>query len=125
MKPTILTVDDSASLRQMVALTLQQAGFAVLEAEDGQIGLELARQHEVALVITDQTMPRMDGVSLISALRALPAYALRPIIVLTTETDPEVKNRARAAGATGWMNKPFDPQRLLEVVDKVLGRAPT
>ncbi len=122
MSPTILTVDDSPSLRQMVTLTLCQAGFEVLEAEDGKAGLELAKQHDIALVITDQTMPRMDGVTLIAALRALPAYARRPIIVLTTETDPQIKARARAAGASGWMNKPFDPARLLEVVDKVLGR---
>ncbi|CAG0948497.1 Chemotaxis protein CheY [Burkholderiales bacterium] len=122
MRPTILTVDDSPSLRQMVTLTLRQAGFEVLEAEDGKAGLELAKQHDIALVITDQTMPRMDGVTLIAALRALPAYAKRPIIVLTTETDPQIKARARAAGASGWMNKPFDPARLLEVVDKVLGQ---
>ncbi|MBI3149084.1 MAG: response regulator [Betaproteobacteria bacterium] len=124
MRRLILTVDDSVSLRQMVSLTLRQAGYEVLEAEDGQAGLELAKGHEVALVITDQTMPRLDGVSLIAALRALPAYALRPIIVLTTETDPEIKVRARNAGATGWMNKPFNPERLLEIVAKLLPDPP-
>jgi two-component system chemotaxis response regulator CheY len=124
MSCTILTVDDSPSLRQMVRLALADAGYQVLEAPDGVAGLELARQHDIAVVITDQTMPRMDGVSLVAALRALPAYAKRPIIVLTTETDPEIKARARAAGATGWMNKPFNPERLLEVVAKVLPGAP-
>lgn len=120
---TILTVDDSVSIRRMVAFTLKSAGFSVLEALDGAEGLEKARSQVVDLVLTDQNMPRMDGISLVRALRGLPQYRATPILVLTTESGEAMKAQGRAAGATGWLVKPFNPQRLLEVVNKVLGQA--
>ncbi|MCA1244961.1 response regulator [Massilia oculi] len=121
MAKTILAVDDSSSLRQMVAFSLKAAGYNVLEAVDGQDGLDKARQQSVDLVLTDQNMPRMDGLSLIKTLRTLPTYAKTPILMLTTESSDEMKAKGRAAGANGWLVKPFDPQRLIEVVKKVIG----
>jgi len=118
---TVLTVDDSASIRQMVAFTLSSAGYQVVEAVDGQDGLEKAKSRSVDLVLTDQNMPRMDGLSLIKSLRALPQYKSAPILVLTTEASDTMKQQGKAAGATGWLVKPFDPPKLLEVVKKVLG----
>jgi two-component system chemotaxis response regulator CheY len=121
MAKTILAVDDSSSLRQMVAFSLKAAGYQVVEAVDGQDGLEKAKQQTVDLVLTDQNMPKMDGLSLIKALRGLPAYQKVPILMLTTESSDEMKSKGRAAGANGWLVKPFDPQRLIEVVKKVIG----
>lgn len=121
MAKTILSVDDSGSIRQMVSFTLKSAGYTVIEAVDGQDGMDKARQKTVDLVLTDQNMPRMDGLSLIKALRTLPEYRKVPIMMLTTESSDEIKARGRAAGATGWIVKPFDPQKLLEVVKKILG----
>lgn len=121
MAKTILAVDDSSSLRQMVAFSLKAAGYNVVEAVDGQDGLDKARQQTVDLVLTDQNMPRLDGLSLIKMLRGLPAYQKVPILMLTTESSDEMKNKGRAAGANGWLVKPFDPQRLIEVVKKVIG----
>ncbi|MFO8003305.1 response regulator [Thioalkalivibrio sp.] len=121
MPKTILTVDDSASIRQMVTFTLKGAGYAVTEAVDGQDGLDKARGGRFDLVFTDQNMPRMDGLTLIKSLRALPAYRSVPILMLTTEAGDAMKAQGRAAGATGWLVKPFDPQKLLEVVRKVIG----
>ena len=123
MTKTILTVDDSVSIRQMVTVTLQGAGFSVLEAVDGADGLEKAKSRPINLVLTDQNMPRMDGISLVKALRGLPQYRATPILMLTTESGDAMKAQGKAAGATGWLVKPFNPQRLLEVVNKVLGRA--
>ena len=123
MTKTILTVDDSVSIRQMVTVTLQGAGFSVLEAVDGADGLEKAKSRPIHLVLTDQNMPRMDGISLVKALRGLPQYRVTPILMLTTESGDAMKAQGKAAGATGWLVKPFNPQRLLEVVNKVLGRA--
>jgi two-component system chemotaxis response regulator CheY len=121
MAKTILAVDDSSSLRQMVAFSLKAAGYQVVEAVDGQDGLEKAKQQTVDLVLTDQNMPKMDGLALIKALRGLPAYQKVPILMLTTESSDEMKSKGRAAGANGWLVKPFDPQRLIEVVKKVIG----
>jgi len=121
MAKTILAVDDSSSLRQMVAFSLKAAGYNVIEAVDGQDGLDKARQQAVDLVLTDQNMPRMDGLQLIKLLRGLPDYAKTPILMLTTESSDEMKQKGRAAGANGWLVKPFDPQRLIEVVKKVIG----
>lgn len=121
MAKTILAVDDSSSLRQMVAFSLKAAGYQVVEAVDGQDGLDKARQQVVDLVLTDQNMPRMDGLALIRELRALPEYAKVPILMLTTESSDDMKSKGRAAGANGWLVKPFDPQRLIEVVKKVIG----
>jgi len=121
MAKTILTVDDSASIRQMVSFTLKEAGYSVSEAVDGQDGLDKARSGQFDLVFTDQNMPRMDGLTLIKQLRALPQYKSVPILMLTTESGEDMKNQGRAAGATGWLVKPFDPKKLLEVVRKVIG----
>ncbi len=105
----------------MVVFTLRSEGYAVIEAADGQEGLDQAQRHTVDLVLTDLNMPRMDGLTLTRALRALPSYRTVPILMLTTESDDAMKMQGRAAGATGWLVKPFDPQKLLEVVKKVLG----
>jgi two-component system chemotaxis response regulator CheY len=121
MAKTILAVDDSGSLRQMVAFSLKAAGYQVIEAVDGQDGLEKAKNQVVDLVLTDQNMPRMDGLTLIKSLRALPSYQRVPILMLTTESSDDMKAKGRAAGANGWLVKPFDPQKLTEVVKKVIG----
>ncbi|MBC7572880.1 MAG: response regulator [Herminiimonas sp.] len=121
MAKTILAVDDSGSLRQMVVFSLRAAGYQVSEAVDGQDGLEKARQQVFDLVLTDQNMPRLDGLGLIRALRAMSTYQQVPILMLTTESSDEMKAKGRAAGANGWLVKPFDPQRLIEVVKKVTG----
>lgn len=118
---SILAVDDSPSMRQMVAFTLKNAGFNVVEAVDGQDAYEKASTRDFNLVLTDQNMPRMDGLALIKTLRTLPTYAKTPILMLTTESSDEMKAKGRAAGANGWLVKPFDPQRLIEVVKKVIG----
>lgn len=121
MAKTVLTVDDSASIRQMVSFTLKSAGYEVVAASDGMDGLEKAKARQVNLVLTDQNMPRMDGLSLIKTLRGLPQYKAVPILMLTTESSDAMKTQGRAAGATGWLVKPFDPQKLIELVRKVIG----
>lgn len=121
MAKTILAVDDSASIRQMVSFTLKSAGYEVVEAMDGMDGLDKAKARSVNLILTDQNMPRMDGLTLIRSLRALPQYKTTPILMLTTESSEAMKSQGRAAGATGWLVKPFDPQKLIEVVRKVIG----
>ncbi|MBK6744677.1 MAG: response regulator [Hydrogenophilales bacterium] len=121
MNKTVLTVDDSASIRQMVSFTLKSAGYEVVEAVDGADGLNKAKQKSVNLVLTDQNMPNMDGLTLIKSLRLLPQYKATPILMLTTESSDAMKTAGRAAGATGWLVKPFDPQKLIEVVKKVIG----
>jgi len=105
----------------MVAFTLKSAGYTVIEAADGQEGLDKARANAVNLVLTDQNMPKMDGLTLIKTLRGLPQYRSTPILMLTTESSDAMKSQGKAAGATGWLVKPFDPQKLLEVVKKVVG----
>jgi two-component system chemotaxis response regulator CheY len=117
---SILAVDDSASMRQMVTFTLRGAGYHVIEASDGQEAYEKAVTQRVDLVLTDQNMPRMDGVTLVKNLRGLPTYASTPILILTTESSDDMKSQGRAAGATGWLVKPFDPVKLLEVIRKVI-----
>ncbi len=117
----ILAVDDSRSLRQMVAVTLQSAGHDVTEAEDGQQALQIAQGGSFQLVLTDVNMPNMDGITLIKELRQLPTYKFTPMLVLTTESGDGRKNDGRAAGATGWLVKPFNPEQLLSVIKKVLG----
>ena len=121
MVKTILAVDDSASIRQMVAFTLKGAGYEVIQAVDGEDALEKANQHTVNLVLTDINMPRMDGLKLLELLRKLSNYKTVPILMLTTESGDDIKDKGRAAGATGWLVKPFDPKRLLEVIAKVIG----
>jgi two-component system, chemotaxis family, chemotaxis protein CheY len=121
MAKIVLTVDDSASIRQMVSFTLKSAGYEVVEAVDGLDGLDKAKTKAFNLVLTDQNMPRMDGLSLIKSLRAMSGYRTVPILMLTTESSDTMKSQGRAAGATGWLVKPFDPQKLIEVVKKVIG----
>ena len=121
MAKTILAVDDSGSLRQMLSFSLKEAGYGVIEAVDGQDGLDKAKKHTVDLVLTDQNMPGMDGLSLIKALRAMKNYRSVPILMLTTESGDDMKAKGRAAGASGWLVKPFDPARLTEVVKKLIG----
>ncbi|MDA8233182.1 MAG: response regulator [Magnetospirillum sp.] len=121
MVKTILSVDDSASMRQMVRLTLSGAGYQVIEAADGREGLSKAQANTVHMVVTDLNMPNMDGLELIRALRGEPAYKGVPIIFLTTESDEAKKKEAKSAGATGWITKPFQQDQLLAVVKKVLG----
>ena len=118
---TILTVDDSASIRQMVKVTLAGAGYAVVEGVDGSDGLAKAKSAPVNMIITDLNMPVMDGLTFIRALRQLPTYKGVPIIFLTTESDAGIKQQAKEAGATGWITKPFQQDQLLAVVKKVLG----
>lgn len=118
---TILAVDDSASMRQMVAFTLKGAGHMVLEAEDGQAALAAVRGKKVDVVVTDVNMPRMDGITLVKSLRALPEFKFTPILLLTTESADNKKAEGKAAGATGWLVKPFNPDQLLATIKKVLG----
>ena len=118
---SILAVDDSASMRQMVTFALKSAGHEVVEACDGVDALKVAKTNTVNLVITDVNMPNMDGISLIKELRGLPAYKFIPILMLTTESCADKKAEGKAAGATGWMVKPFNPEQLLMTVNKVLG----
>ncbi len=118
---SILAVDDSASMRQMVAFALKSAGHDVVEAVDGEDALSQAKNKRVNLVITDVNMPKMDGIALIRELRALPAYKFTPILMLTTESAPEKKQQGKEAGATGWLVKPFNPDQLIATINKVLG----
>lgn len=117
----ILAVDDSASMRKMVSFTLEQAGFEVVQASDGPEALRFAEGKAVDLVLTDVHMPGMDGISLIKALRALPDYRLTPILTLTTESSTDKKAEAKAAGATGWIIKPFTPDKLIGTIKMLLG----
>ncbi len=117
---SILAVDDSASMRKMVSFTLVGAGFKVVEAVDGQDAFEKAQTQHFDLVLTDQNMPRLDGLGLTRKLREHPNFKTTPILMLTTESSDLMKQAGRAAGATGWLVKPFDPARLLEVIKKVI-----
>jgi two-component system chemotaxis response regulator CheY len=121
MSKVIMTVDDSASVRQMVSFTLRDAGYEVIEAVDGKDALSKVDAQALNMVITDLNMPNLDGISLIRALRALPSCKFIPIVMLTTESQVEKKQEGKAAGATGWIVKPFKPEQLIAVVKKVLG----
>ena len=116
----ILTVDDSSTMRQMITFTLTGSGFDVLEAKDGVEALEVAKGKKLSLIITDVNMPRMDGITLVQRLRALPEFKFTPILMLTTESDASMKQKGKEAGATGWIVKPFSPEKLLDVVNKVI-----
>lgn len=117
---TILAVDDSASMRQMVSFTLKGAGYSVIEAADGQDALNKAKQQTVDLVLSDVNMPVMDGIELVKNLRGLPQYKFTPILMLTTESAGDKKMQGKSAGATGWLVKPFNPDQLLATIKKVL-----
>ncbi len=116
----ILAVDDSASMRQMVSFTLKGAGHDVVEAVDGVDALAKAKGDKFDLVISDVNMPNMDGITLIKELRALPAFKFTPMLMLTTESSGDKKQQGKAAGATGWIVKPFNPDQLLATIGKVL-----
>jgi len=120
---TILAVDDSPSMRQMVRATLESAGYDVVEAADGQEALEFARTKSVDLVISDVNMPRMDGIRLVSELRTLPTYRLAPLLLLTTESSQDKKLEGKRAGATGWIVKPFNPTQLIATLGRLLNAA--
>lgn len=119
MSKIVITVDDSMSIRETVKMILTSAGYEVYSAEDGVAGLRLAEQRKADFIITDLNMPNMDGITLITRLRALPQYKFTPIVMLTTESQDDKKVAGKKAGATGWVVKPFDPARLIAVANMV------
>ncbi len=119
MTKLVLTVDDSKTIREMVSFTLKSSGFDVIEAEDGAIALNVIQGKKPDLIITDLNMPNMDGITLIKKLREKPEYKSTPILMLTTEQTDDKKAEGRSAGATGWIVKPFDPEKLIQVIAKV------
>ena len=119
--PTILAVDDSSSMRQMVSFTLKGAGYDVVEAVDGQDALNKAKSQQFDLIVTDVNMPVMDGITFIRNLRAEANYKFTPMLMLTTESGDDKKTQGKSAGATGWIVKPFNPDQLLATINKVLG----
>lgn len=119
---SILTVDDSASIRQAIKLALAGEGYTVVEAADGAEGVAKAGAGNFSLIITDLNMPVMDGLTMIRELRARGKAVGVPIVFLSTESDGDVKAQAKAAGATGWMTKPFDTEKLVQIANKVLAR---
>jgi len=120
MSKTIITVDDASTIRKMVSFTLQPAGHRVLEAEDGVQALEVLQRESADLILSDINMPNMNGIELTRQLRTLPQYSTTPIILLTTESEPQKKAEGKAAGASGWIVKPFKQDQLLALVNKVL-----
>ena len=118
----VLTVDDSNSLRRMVAFTLKRAGHEVVQAADGSEGLTKVQEQKIDLALVDVNMPSMGGIEMVTEMRKLPEYTRTPILMLTTESSDEKKQEGRQAGATGWIVKPFSPEQLLAIVEKVLGR---
>lgn len=119
MSMTVLTVDDSRAMRDLLRHSLTEAGFRVIQAEDGVQGLEVLASENPDVIVTDINMPRLDGFGFIQAIRQDDSLRATPVLVLTTEVDAEKKNRARAAGATGWIVKPFDPEKLVHAIRRV------
>jgi two-component system chemotaxis response regulator CheY len=119
MTKTVLTVDDSRTMRDMLRLALAEAGYRVVQAEDGVHGLQVLREEAPDVVITDINMPRLDGFGLIEAVRKDARFRAVPILVLTTESDVAKKDRACSAGATGWVVKPFEPVKLVSAIRRV------
>jgi len=119
MPKIALTVDDSKTIREMVSFTLKNAGYQILEAEDGVKAVDIIKANNVDVVITDLNMPNMNGIDLIKAIRANPKYSAVPILMLTTEGDANKKVEGKNAGATGWIVKPFQPEKLVEVIKRV------
>jgi two-component system chemotaxis response regulator CheY len=120
MNKTILVVDDSQSLRNLVRLVLENEGFRILLAENGKDALEKMTSEEIQLLVTDLHMPVMDGMELVRNVRKLETYRFVPILILTTETNSQIKIRAKELGATGWITKPFDNKKLIKVIKRVL-----
>jgi two-component system, chemotaxis family, chemotaxis protein CheY len=120
MSKTIITVDDASTIRKMVTFTLQPTGHRIIEAEDGAQAFDLLQKESADLVLSDINMPNMNGIELTRQLRTLPQYSTTPIILLTTESEPQKKAEGRAAGASGWIVKPFKQDQLLALVAKVL-----
>ena len=120
MAKVIMTADDSTSMRQMVSFTLKQAGYEVIEAVDGQDAAEKLVGTHVDMLLTDLNMPNKNGFELIELVRSMPQFKFIPIIMLTTESQSELKQKGKSAGATGWIVKPFKPDQLLAVIKKVL-----
>lgn len=119
MAKTIMIVDDSASMRQVVGITLKGAGYDVLEGIDGVDALARLKGQKVHLIISDVNMPNMDGISFVKAVKQLTAYKFTPIIMLTTESEDAKKNQGQAAGAKAWVVKPFQPAQLLMAVQRL------
>lgn len=117
----VLIIDDSRSMRQMLSFTLKEAGFELIEAENGQEALDKLKGQRLGIIVTDLNMPVMDGISFIKKARATPEARFVPILILTTESQQEKKLEGKAAGATGWIVKPFEPQKLLQTIQKVMG----
>lgn len=116
----IMAVDDAKTMRDLVKGILENEGHEIITAEDGEQAMQIARQQNVELVLSDVNMPNMNGISLVSKLRRLPEYSTVPIMMLTTEGDGYKKTKARSMGANGWLQKPFTPERLINAVDKML-----
>lgn len=119
MSKVAITVDDSKTIREMVSFTLKKEGFEVLEAEDGEHAISVLTGKHVDVIITDLNMPKLDGIGLIRALRENASFKFTPILMLTTEGDASKKDEGKSAGATGWIVKPFNPEKLIQVVNKV------
>ncbi len=117
----ILTADDSTTMRQMLVALLQNAGYEVFQAEDGQQALLQVQKIQFDLILSDVNMPNISGIELVKALRKLPNYRHIPILMLTTEISPDTKMQCKTAGATGWLEKPFSPEQLLKIINKILG----
>ncbi len=120
MSRVIMTADDSASMRQMISFTLKQAGYEVLEAEDGRDAISKMADNKVDMLITDLNMPNVDGIELIKQVRSRQEYKFIPVVMLTTESSDDKKQAGKSAGATGWIVKPFAPEQLVAVIKKVL-----
>jgi two-component system chemotaxis response regulator CheY len=120
MDKTFLVVDDSASMRQLISFAIQDAGYGVILAENGKDALDKLGGAAIDMVITDLNMPDMDGIELITQLRSRPAHKFTPIVMLTTEAQDEKKKLGKAAGASGWIVKPFSPEQLMNVVKKFI-----
>lgn len=120
MSKMILAVDDSVSIRQMLSFTLKNAGYEVIEASDGNEAISKLNLYQISLIITDLNMPNLDGIGLIKQVRKSPAHKFIPVLMLTTESHDEKKAEGKAAGATGWIVKPFKPEQLLAVIKKVI-----
>ncbi len=117
---TIMIVDDSVSIRQVVGMTLKNEGFQVIEAVDGTDALKKLTGQKVHLIISDVNMPNMDGITLLKEIKQLPAYRFTPVVMLTTEGADEKKEQGRAAGAKAWITKPFRPEQMLAAVNKLI-----